>query len=154
MEKEKRKHTPYTHQRLHLLLAVWFVVTFWMSESILPTIYPLIWLAPPNSYYTSHVYFWASLGWIPFAVLHIWRRGWHWLTVGLIVLCLLASNGVIGATNGLRFNYCGSAEAGLVRCENLCSSLNRVYTYKLIDHLPLMYLVERVEYESLACLAR
>jgi hypothetical protein len=85
MEKEKRKYSSRIHQRLYGLLLVWLVVTF------LAAFYPLIWLAPPYLHLTPYVYLGAALGWLPFAFRHIRRHGWRWLTILLIVGCLVAS---------------------------------------------------------------
>jgi hypothetical protein len=155
VDKPKRKHAPYLHRRLHFLLLAWMIVVWWATNQFLPTLYPLIWLAPPYTDLTSYVYLLISLVWIPFAIRHIRHLGWHWLTAVLIAGCLISTFHITTIIMPFRYQDCLSYEEGSVICTNLCSWHSFAYTYEVIDHLPLMYLVDRKDWiEQLSCLRR
>lgn len=154
-DKPKRKQSPHTHHRLHLLLLMWMIVVWWAANQFLPTLYPLIWLAPPYTHLTTYVYLLISLGWIPFAIRHIRRLGWHWLTAVLIAGCLVSSFHITDIIMPFESQDCLSVEEGSVICSNGCAWRSFAYTYEVDDHLPLMYLVDRQEWiNAFSCLRR
>ncbi|GEM_PF-2404493 len=83
--KPKRKHDTRTRLKLKLILLAFIIGT------IIATLFPMIWLAPPLFAFTPLVYVVLSLLWIPImwkaAKLVVWDR----IVKLLITVCLLSS---------------------------------------------------------------
>jgi hypothetical protein len=140
-DKPKRKHAPYLHRRLHLLLLAWTGVMF------LVTIYNL-WLIPPYFRITPHLYLATGLGYLYIILRYIRDYGWRWLTVVLMVGCL----GMTSYSTKMIEHRTQASECRVIRQGNLtiheCRKpgyCSKFYAYTTFGDLPVGIMTYEVQ---------